>query len=165
MRSLALAAALAAASSIHAQSIIGAPKKDEPPRIATITTPEKFFGFQMGADKKMAHWTDMVRYYETLAKASNRMKVVNMGKTSEGNPFLALFISSPANLAKLETLRAINARLSDPRGVPEAEIEAGIKNGKAVVLQAARWRSSSCTISSRATTTRRSAFSTTRSRS
>jgi hypothetical protein len=128
-------AAIATASNAAAQAIIGPPQKGEPARIATITTPEKFFGFQMGADKKMAHWNDMVRYYEQLAKTSDRMKVVNMGKTSEGNPFLALFISSPANLAKLEQLRLLNAKLSDPRGVPEAEIDAAVKNGKAVVLQ------------------------------
>jgi hypothetical protein len=126
--------ALAAASGAGAQAIIGPPKKGEPPRVV-LQTPEKFFGFQMGADNKMAHWTDMVRYYDLLGKASNRMKVVNMGKTSEGNPFLALFISSPQNLAKLEQIRGMNAKLSDPRGVPDAEIDAIVKNGKAVVLQ------------------------------
>ena len=113
---------LAAAPSVRAQSIIGPPLKSEPPRVA-LKTPEAFFGFQMGADNKMAHWTDMVRYYELLAKSSNRMKLVNMGKTSEGHPFLALFISSPQNLAKLEHYRGINAKLSDPRGVPDAEID------------------------------------------
>jgi len=128
------AVALFSAGAANAQSIIGPAKADEPPRLA-LPTPESFFGHQMGADRKLAHWTDMVRYYETLAKASDRMKVVNMGKTSEGNPFLALFISSPANLAKLEELRRLNATLSDPRGVPEPEIEAAIRDGKAVVLQ------------------------------
>jgi len=94
-------ATMALASTLPAQSIIGPPKKGEPAR-AAIQTPEKFFGFQMGADKKMAHWDDMVRYYDLLGKTSNRIKVVNMGKTSEGRPFYALFISSPANLARLE---------------------------------------------------------------
>ena len=103
-RRVAIAAA-AFAPTLAAQSIIGAPRKGEPAR-AAIETPEKFFGFQMGADKKMAHWDDMVRYYDLLGKTSNRMKVVNMGKTSEGRPFYALFISSPANLAKLEEFRA-----------------------------------------------------------
>ncbi|MCZ6858493.1 MAG: M14 family metallopeptidase, partial [Gemmatimonadetes bacterium] len=52
-----------------------------------------------------------------------------------GNPFLALFISSPENLARLEELRQINATLSDPRGVSQAEIERAVANGKAVVVQ------------------------------
>jgi hypothetical protein len=106
---LAAIAAMALASTLPAQSIIGAPKKGEPARVA-IETPEKFFGFQMGADKKMAHWDDMVRYYDLLGKTSNRMKVVNMGKTSEGRPFYALFISSPANLARLEEFAASTRR-------------------------------------------------------
>ncbi|MEO8336123.1 MAG: M14 metallopeptidase family protein [bacterium] len=134
---VALFTALVAISSAHgiqAQSIIGPPARSEPRRVA-LRTPESFFGFQMGADKKMAHWNDMVRYYELLGKTSNRMKVVNMGLTSEGHPFLALFISSPKNLAKLEQIRGMNAKLSDPRGVPQAEIDAIVKNGKAVVLQ------------------------------
>jgi hypothetical protein len=117
-----------------AQSIIGPPLKSEPARVA-LKTPEAFFGFQMGADNKMAHWDDMVKYYDLLGKTSNRMKVVNMGKTSEGRPFLALFISSPANLAKLEEYRGINAKIADPRGVPNDQLEKYIKTGKAVILQ------------------------------
>ena len=106
-----------------------------PAVIATITTPEKFFGFRMGADRKMARWDKMVEYYNLLAKQSPRVKVVNMGPTTMGNPFLAVFISSPANLARLETLRAWNLKLADPRGVPDAEIRRIVREGKAFVLQ------------------------------
>src|SRR4249920_3224224 len=81
-----------------------------------ITPPEKFFGFQLGADKKMARWDKIVEYYRILEKQSGgRMKVVNMGPTSEGNPFLEVFITSAANMAKLDRYRDVNSRLSDPR--------------------------------------------------
>ena len=77
-----------------------------------ITTPEKFFGFQLGADKKIARWDKIIEYYAVLEKQSGgRMKVVNMGPTSEGNPFLQVFITSPANMA---TSPAICAFESDP---------------------------------------------------
>lgn len=89
----------------------------------------------MGTDRKMARWDKMVEYYNLLAKQSPRMKVVNMGPTTMGNPFLAVYISSPANLAKLETLRSWNLKLADPRGVPEAEIQRIVTEGKAFVLQ------------------------------
>ena len=111
------------------------PTRTAPTVLATITTPEKFFGHQMGADRKMARWDKMVDYYNLLAKESPRVKVVNMGPTTMGNPFLAVYISSPANLAKLETLRAWNLKLADPRGVPETEIRRIVREGKAVVLQ------------------------------
>lgn len=100
-----------------------------------IASPEQFFGFQMGADRKLARWDKLVEYYEMLGRQSDRMQVVNMGPSTMGHPFLVLYISSPDNLARLEELRRINARLSDPRGATEAEIEQAIAAGKAVVVQ------------------------------
>jgi hypothetical protein len=88
----------------------------------TITSPEKFFGFQMGADRKIARWDKMVEYYQLLEKeSSGKLKVVNMGPTEMGNPFLLLIITSAANQKNLEQLRQSNLKLSDPRGISEAE--------------------------------------------
>lgn len=102
---------------------------------SAITPPEKFFGFQMGADRKLANWDKLYEYYQLIAKSSNKVKLVELGKTSEGRPYIALFISSPANLAKLEQYRQMNATLGDPRGVPEAEIKKIVAEGKAVIIQ------------------------------
>ena len=89
-----------------------------------ITSPEKFFGFQMGADRKMARWDKLVEYYQLLEKESGgRLKVVNMGPTEMGNPFLLCIITSAANQKNLDTLRQNNLKLSDPRGIPEAEVK------------------------------------------
>src|SRR5262245_65690193 len=90
---------------------------------SAIPSPEKFFGFQMGADRKMARWDKLVEYYKALEKATPRFKVTDMGPTTMGNPFLLVFVSSPQNLAKLEQWRQMNAKLSEPRGVPAAEIK------------------------------------------
>jgi hypothetical protein len=105
------------------------------PSKTTVSSPETFFGFQMGADRKMARWDKMVEYYKLLEKQSPKVKVVDMGPSTMGNPFLLVVISSPANLAKLEQLRAINLKLSDPRGIPEAEIKKLVGEGKAVICQ------------------------------
>jgi Zinc carboxypeptidase/Biotin-protein ligase, N terminal len=102
---------------------------------AALPSPEQFFGFQMGADRKLATWDKLVSYYQTLAKGSNRMKLVELGKSSEGRPYLALFISSPANLAKLEQLRQIAVKLADPRGLSEAEVKKLIADGRVVTVQ------------------------------
>jgi len=100
-----------------------------------LPSPEKFFGHVMGADRQLEGWDKLLEYYQTLAKSSNRMKLVELGKTSEGRPYVALFISSPANLARLDSYRQMNAKLADPRGVPEAEIKRAIAEGKAVTIQ------------------------------
>jgi len=98
-------------------------------------SPEKFFGFQMGADRKLANWDKLHEYYQLLAKSSNKIKLVELGKSSEGRPYIALFISSPANLAKLEHYKQLNARLADPRGLSDAEAKKIVAEGKAVVIQ------------------------------
>src|SRR5690242_3671183 len=101
-----------------------------------ITPPEKFFGFALGADKKIARWDKIVEYYNLLEKQSGgRMKVVNMGPTSENNPFLEVFITAAANMAKLDRYREVNGRLSDPRGLTEAQARALAAEGKAVIVQ------------------------------
>jgi hypothetical protein len=101
-----------------------------------ITSPEKFFGHQMGADRKIARWDRLVEYYKLLEKESpGRLKVVNMGPTEMDNPFLLVIITSPANHKNLEQIRLNNLKLSDPRGVPEAEIRKIVAEGKAVVCQ------------------------------
>jgi len=101
-----------------------------------ITSPEKFFGFQLGSDRKMARWDKMVDYYKLLEKESGgKLKVVDMGPTTMGNPFLLVIISSPNNLAKLERLRQMNTKISDPRGLTEQEAKKLISEGKAVICQ------------------------------
>ena len=102
---------------------------------AALPSPEKFFGHAMGADRKLVGWDKLLDYYRTLAKASNRVRLVEVGKSSEGRTEIALFISSPANLAKLDALRAINAKIADPRGLSEAEINRLVAEGRAVTLQ------------------------------
>ena len=102
---------------------------------AALPSPEKFFGFRMGADRKLANWDRLLGYYNTLAKASTKVKLVELGKSSEGRPYIALFISSPANLAKLDHYKGLNARLADPRGLTDAAAKKLAAEARAVVIQ------------------------------
>ena len=100
-----------------------------------ITSPEAYFGHQMGADRKIARWDRIVMYFERLAAESDRIVVEELGKSTEGHPFLLAIISSPANLANLPRLREISARLADPAGLSEAEVQDLAAEGKAVICQ------------------------------
>lgn len=114
--------ALALAGSL-ARVAVGA----EPP------SPESFLGFRVGEDRKLADWTQAVAYFRALAAASPRVRVEDVGKTSEGRPFLVVTITSEANMARLEEIRRENLRLADPRGLGEAEAERLVAGGKTIV--------------------------------
>jgi hypothetical protein len=100
-----------------------------------VTSPEEFFGFQMGADRKIARWDRIVDYFKLMERENTAVKVVDMGPSTMGNPFLFVIITSPKNMQDLERLREINARISDPRGIAEAEIKKYVGEGKAVICQ------------------------------
>ena len=107
----------------------------EAAQTADIPSPEEFFGHQMGADRKLAHWDKLVEYYELIGEQSDRVQVVHMGPSTLGEPFLSLFISAPENLARLDDYKRMNAVLQDPRGHTRDEIDAAISDGKVVFVQ------------------------------
>lgn len=100
-----------------------------------ITSPEAFFGFQLGSDRKMARWNQIVDYFRLLEEQSDKIQVIDMGPSTEGHPFLFVIISSPENLATLERLREVNGQIKDPRGISEEVINPLIGEGKAIILQ------------------------------
>lgn len=100
-----------------------------------ITPPETFFGFQLGADRKIARWDRIVDYFYLLEKESPKIKVINMGPTTMGHPFLLVIISSPDNLASLDKIREINQKITDPRQVKPEELPQLISQGKAIICQ------------------------------
>ncbi len=102
--------------------------------LAAPPTPEQFFGFPMGADRSTHEWAKVGAYFRELEKGSNRLKVLEYGKSEEGRTMLAGIISAPANLARLEHYRQIQKRLVDPRRTPEAEALKLIAEGKTIVL-------------------------------
>ncbi len=104
-------------------------------QIGNVTSPEEFFGFRLGSDRKMARWDDIVRYFYKIESESDRVKVINMGRTTEGNDFLLAIISSPDNLGRLDYYKDINAKISDPRGLKPETIKDLVDEGKVVVCQ------------------------------
>lgn len=99
-----------------------------------LPTPEQFAGFRMGTDKKLLKWDKIVEYMKLAGAASNRVKVEELGKTSMGNPFLAVTISSPDAIADLGRFKANQRRLAYPYDLNEADAEKLIQSNKAVLL-------------------------------
>ncbi len=102
--------------------------------MTSIITPREHLGFDVGEARRLADWPRIAEYFRILNEASDRVVVREVGKTTEGRPFLLCLISSPGNLANGERLREVQARLADPRRIDgEAEAEALIAEARAVV--------------------------------
>ena len=80
-----------------------------------IPTPASVIGFEPGAERKLPAWKQIVEYFTALAKASPRVQLHTLGKTTLGRPFIVAFISDSATLANLRHYREIQRRLVDPR--------------------------------------------------
>ena len=70
-------------------------------------------------------------YLGALDRASDRVRLTNYGRSYEGRPLLLAILSSPANLARLETTRANLAQLR--QGVTDAERDRIARETPAIV--------------------------------
>ena len=98
-----------------------------------IPTPESVLGFAVGADYKLATYDESIRYFERLAAASNRIKLIDVGKTSTGHAWTLAIITSPENFAKLDRYREIAQRLAHPDGLTDEQAHALAREGRAFV--------------------------------
>ena len=101
---------------------------------APLETPEQFAGFRMGSDGKLVRWERIVEYMRKAEAASPRVRVDVAGKTTEGNPFLVVTVTSPENLRDLDRHRALQKRMVYDRGLGPAEAARLLDTQKAVVL-------------------------------
>jgi hypothetical protein len=133
---------LALAGTLLAAPVLAQQRRPRPPAAAPrrppaapIPTPRSILGFEPGEDRKLAEWPVLVRYFQALARASDRVDYRELGKTTLGAPFVTLVISSPQNLRQLERFRQINAGLADPRTLRTSRAARdAVQNGKTIVL-------------------------------
>ena len=97
-----------------------------------LMTPQEAIGHTVGADYFLPNYSQLMRWWEALAKQSPRMKLDTIGLTAEGRPQLMAVISSPANLAKLGEYRKTSETLARGR-VDSATARRLAQNGKSVV--------------------------------
>jgi len=96
-------------------------------------SPPKFGQYTAGDDYFLGNYTQLQQYWATLAKESDRMKLVEMGKTSEGRPMMMAIITSAANHKNLEHYRDISRRLALAEGLTDDQAHKLALEGKAVV--------------------------------
>ncbi len=102
-----LAAALVAPPGAAAQD------RDAPPSFSEVV------GHEIG--QRITRHHEMVDWLEALAAASDRVSLIEQGRSWEGRRLPAAVVTSPANHGRLAEIRRTNAELSDPRGLSPEE--------------------------------------------
>lgn len=87
-----------------------------------VPTPDSILGFRVG-DKAATHAQVEAVIKAIVAKAPGRTKLFEYATSHEGKKLYYLAISSPANIAKLDQIKADAAKLGDPRGQSAAETD------------------------------------------
>jgi Spy/CpxP family protein refolding chaperone len=100
---------------------------------ARLTSPREQFGHEIGADYVLPNYQQMVAYWQKLDGQSDRMTMVDIGRTAEGRTQWMAIVTSPENHRNLERYRQISERLARARGVDSAEARRLAGEGKAVV--------------------------------
>jgi hypothetical protein len=88
----------------------------------------------MGADRTVLDWDKVVSYFQALARTSDRIRVRELGKSTEGRSFIAAILAEPETLQHLDRYLAIQQKLADPRKTSPVEAERLFGEGKAVVM-------------------------------
>jgi hypothetical protein len=118
-RTLALATAALAASPLAAQS--------------RVTTPQQEFGHAFGDDYWLANYTQLSNYWHKLEGESDRVHVVEIGKTAEGRPHNMVIATAARNWQKIDRYKEISRRLALAEGLTDDQAHALAREGKAVV--------------------------------
>ncbi len=100
-----------------------------------IPTPENVLGHGLG--ERYTESGDLVRYAEAVARATERVRVVDYGRSSGGRRLVAVFVSSPENLARKAEIaernraRAREATKDDSSGPITVYVAMGVHGDEA----------------------------------
>ncbi|MGQ0767190.1 MAG: M14 family metallopeptidase [Gemmatimonadota bacterium] len=103
---------------------------------SAVIHPRDVLGHEVGADRKLADWSQITGYFSRMAAAPG-VRVDTLGPTTGGLPFLAVTITHPSNMQRIEDIRRREARLADPRTLSPAEEESIVRDQPAVILLSA----------------------------
>jgi hypothetical protein len=102
--------------------------------IDNISHPDEFLDFEYGT--RVASPAQIEKAVLNYARQSDRIKVVEYGKTHEGRSLYAVFISSPSNIDNLDKFKKSLAELSDARKTNDNKARSIINSLPAVAWMA-----------------------------
>ena len=78
---------------------------------ASVPTPESVLGYAIG--ERHTDYAGLERWLDAL-RASDRLAIPKYGESFEKRPLYLIFISSPANIGRLDAIQKDMARLANP---------------------------------------------------
>ena len=125
---LTLVAGLVLGAPLAAQHAYQTPGATFDPR---VPTPRASLGYDVGERFTPHH--RIIRYLEQLRATSGRIRVDTLGLTAEGREIVMATLSSEANLARLDSIRAGARTLADARNATPAAVNAILARQPSVV--------------------------------
>lgn len=102
--------------------------------IDNIDHPDTFLDFNYA--ERVTNPAQISAAVQTYSVQSDRIKVIEYGRTHENRPLYAVFISSPANIKRLDAIKTDIALLADARKINDSKANSIIKNLPAVAWMA-----------------------------
>src|SRR5579862_5336385 len=100
---------------------------------AQVPTPESVLGHKPGDDFYLASYDEALGYFQKLAQSTDKLKVVKVGKTTQGRDWYIAIISSARNLADLEKYKDSARRLALVKGLTDAQAHELAHSSKVIV--------------------------------
>ncbi len=122
---------LAAAALLLA--LVGASARPSLPGASAPTPPAAFFGAAIGDDYFLATYSELERYWRRLDAESDRLALVDIGRTEEGRTQWMAVVSAPENLRRLDRYREISRRLALAEGLDAREAATLAAEGRTIV--------------------------------
>ena len=104
-----------------------------PVQTTAVTTPMEEWGHNIGDDYFLVNYQQATAYWQKLAQQSDRIRMVEIGRTSRDRPHYMAIVTSPENVPRLDRYQEIARTLQLAEGVTDEQARALAAEGKAVV--------------------------------
>jgi hypothetical protein len=98
------------------------------------THPRDFLGHEVGADKKLADYSQIMDYFKKLEAESPRLKLLTIGETTLKKPMIMAVITAEKNMADLARYTEITHKLRSARDLSPEQARSLAGEGKAILL-------------------------------
>jgi hypothetical protein len=98
-----------------------------------LTSPKDQFRFNIGDDYQLVNYTQYESYLKKLDEESDRLKVMEMGKSAEGRTIYLAVLTSPENHKNLPRYKEISRRLALAENLTDEQARGLAKEGRPVV--------------------------------